>query len=144
MHPSLRVGRAGQPGSLAARAMTLVIVGLAQSCTSPERAIAQGPRAGYMASVMSLESRSLVPTSADLFVRSTERSVGTSVRNGAAIGALVGLVTGALVYSACRGTEPGGTNCPGKAVLSFGILTAAGAGIGYLVGASDPDPNPGN
>jgi hypothetical protein len=142
MPPSIAV-RWGMPAcSAAARAMKLVVVGVALALPSPSSAFTQGPRAGYIRPSNSVES--VGPASANVLAVSNERSIGTSVRNGAAIGALVGLLTGALVYSVCRGTEPGGENCTGKAALAFGITTAAGAAIGYLVGASDPDPKPGN
>ena len=128
--------------SAAARAIKLVVVGVALALPSPSSAFAQGPRAGYTRPSTAVASMS--PATADPLAISNERSIGTSVRNGAAIGALVGLLAGALVYSVCRGTEPGGENCTGKAALAFGITTATGAAIGYLVGASDPDPKPGN
>ena len=141
MRPSLRVRRGMQACSVAARAMKFVVVGVVLTFPSSS-AFAQGPRAGYTRPPSAVAPMS--PASANPLAGSNERSIGTSVRNGAAIGALVGLLTGALVYSVCRGTEPGGENCTGKAALAFGITTAAGAAIGYLVGASDPDPKPGN
>ena len=111
-----------------------VVMGVAASSLC-----AQGPRAGYTAS----EAPTSALDPAGRLFEGKGRSIGRSVRNGAAIGALGGLLIAPLIYSFCRTMEPGGTNCTGKVVLGFGIMTATGAAIGYLVGATDADPSVG-
>ena len=118
-----------------------VLYGVAASLgLGPTALAAQGPRAGYTAAAISSgELNAVMPASHP--DEGKRRSVGQVVRNGAAIGAFGGLLMAPLVYSFCRTMEPGGTDCTGKAALGFGIMTATGAAIGYLVGASEPDPS---